>query len=584
MAFILFVVAVCLAIYLFITKRDANQQRVRFTAELGNCNDSNAKLQEEQAQLQQEQAQLQQEQARLQQEQARLKSELRRLETENQALARFKAILDAQAEAARIVAEATSKATEAEHAADLLRQQADSLAKYTLAKAEEEAKSLRAQANEVVRNAQAKVDSIMRSAQQEAETILANANKRGEEIAGSAFEAVRNAEHFEKVAKAMKNLIEGYGDQYVIPSRSLLDELADDYGFTQAGEELKNARERARMMVKGNTAATCDYVETNRRETAIRFVVDAFNGKIDSILSRTKSDNAGKLEQEIRDAFILVNENGAAFRNARIEPAYLEARLAELRWAATVQEIKLRDREEQRRIKEQIREEERAQREFERSMREAAKEEEYLRKAMDKIQSQVDKASEEQKARYEAQLAEISEKLRQAEERNQRALSMAQQTKTGHVYIISNVGSFGEDVLKIGLTRRLEPLDRIRELGDASVPFGFDVHALIFSENAPALETTLHRHFITAQINKVNPRKEFFRVPITAIRAELDKLDIKAQWTLTAEAKEYRETLAIEKALREDPVKGRQWLESQELYEAADSLEEVAEEEKQPVS
>ena len=128
-----------------------------------------------------------------------------------------------------------------------------------------------------------------------------------------AFDALRNAERYEQVAKAMKNLIEGYGDQYVIPSRSLLDELASDYGFTEAGEELKNARERSRMLVKGDQAATCDYVETNRRVTAIRFVVDAFNGKVDSILSRTKTDNVGKLEQEIRDAFNLVNFNGAAF-------------------------------------------------------------------------------------------------------------------------------------------------------------------------------------------------------------------------------------------------------------------------------
>jgi hypothetical protein len=172
----------------------------------------------------------------------------------------------------------------------------------------------------------------------------------------------------------------------------------------------------------------------------------------------------------------------------------------------------------------------------------------------------------------------MSQKLREAEERHRRAMSMAQQTKMGHVYVISNVGSFGEDVLKIGLTRRLEPLDRIRELGDASVPFGFDVHAMIFSEHAPDLETKLHRHFLTAQVNKVNPRKEFFRVPIGKIREQLDKLGITAQWTLTAAAKEYRESLAIERALNDDPEKGREWLESQAVYNAAaDSLEDEVE-------
>jgi hypothetical protein len=157
---------------------------------------------------------------------------------------------------------------------------------------------------------------------------------------------------------------------------------------------------------------------------------------------------------------------------------------------------------------------------------------------MEKIQAQVEKASAEQREKFEAQLAEMAEKLRQAEERNQRAMSMAQQTRMGHVYVISNVGSFGEDIFKIGLTRRLEPLDRVRELGDASVPFSFDVHAMIFNEDAPALETALHRHFLTAQVNKVNPRMEFFRVPVKIIREELDKLGIKAQWTMAAEAKE----------------------------------------------
>jgi hypothetical protein len=317
-------------------------------------------------------------------------------------------------------------------------------------------------------------------------------------------------------------------------------------------------------MVKNGTAATCDYVEENRRETAVRFVVDAFNGKVDSILSRTKHDNVGTLTQEIRDAFTLVNHNGAAFRNARVVDTYLDARLTELRWAAIAQELKLRDREEQRRIKEQIREEEKAQREFERSLREAAKEEEMLRKAMDKIQDQVAKASEAQRQKYEGQLAELADRLRKVEEERQRAKSMAEQTKTGHVYVISNIGSFGEDVFKIGLTRRLEPLDRVRELGDASVPFAFDVHAMIPSNDAPALELALHKHFLAAQMNKVNPRKEFFRVPLAVIREEIDGLRVTAKWTIAAEAKEYRETLALEKTLKADPEKKKAWLREHE--------------------
>ena len=244
----------------------------------------------------------------------------------------------------------------------------------------------------------------------------------------------------------------------------------------------------------------------------------------------------------------------------------MDSCLDELKWGATVNELKLQEREEQRRIKEQIREEEKARREYEKAMRDAAKEEEMIRKAMEKAQQAILKASEEQKAKFEAQLAELQQKLVEAEEKNQKALSMAQQTKSGHVYIISNVGSFGENVYKIGMTRRLEPLDRVRELGDASVPLPFDVHAMIYSENAPALETELHHFFVQNQVNKVNPRKEFFRVPISDIRQEIDKRNIDVKWTMAAEAAEYRETLAIEKAMSENQVSKDEWMRQQEKF------------------
>jgi hypothetical protein len=145
---------------------------------------------------------------------------------------------------------------------------------------------------------------------------------------------------------------------------------------------------------------------------------------------------------------------------------------------------------------------------------------------------------------------------------------MAQQTKRGHVYVISNLGSFGEDVFKIGLTRRLEPLDRVRELGDASVPFEFDVHAMIQSEDAPALEHTLHRLFMVAQMNKVNPRKEFFRVKLSAIRDEIEKLGIQATWTMKAAAAQYRESLAIDKAIHENPSSMTAWMNKQLVLDA----------------
>jgi hypothetical protein len=296
-------------------------------------------------------------------------------------------------------------------------------------------------------------------------------------------------------------------------------------------------------------------VEKSRRDTAIRFVIDAFNGRVDAILSRSKHDNFGTLSQEIRDSFSLVNLNGEAFRSARVSETYLDARLNELRWAVAVHELRLKEREEQRRLQEQIREEEKARREYERALQEAAKEEENIRRAMAKAREEVEHANAQDRVKFEAELGQLRQRLTEAEAKSQRALSMAQQTRSGHVYIISNVGSFGEDVIKIGMTRRLVPDDRIRELGDASVPFSFDVHAMIRSEDAPALERELHGRFEEARLNKVNYRKEFFRVPIHRLREFVAERGLEASFTLTAEAREFRESIAVEKMTPEERQK-----------------------------
>ncbi|MQU55613.1 DUF4041 domain-containing protein [Pseudomonas sp. FSL R10-1339] len=468
------------------------------------------------------------------------------------ALSKYQTIIDAEAHARELNAQAESVFAQSKIAAAVELHEAKRMAKEELITSEMEMASARATASRIVEAA----------------------NKRAEEIAGDAYSAMNRAKEFADTAKAMKNIIEGYGDAYIVPTYNLLDDLAEEFSFTEAGQKLKAAREMSRWMVKAGRAATCDYAESNRRDTAIRFVIDAFNGKVDSILSRNKADNHGKLEQEIRDAFALVNHNGTAFRNARITDEYLTSRLEELKWAATTRVLKEQDREEQRQLREQIREEEKARREFERAMKDAAKEEDTIKKAMDKVLQQAANANDAQRVEFEAKLRELELKLQAAEEKNQRALSMAQQTRTGHVYVISNVGSFGEEVFKIGMTRRLEPKDRIRELGDASVPFEFDVHAMIFSDDAPSLEKTLHRHFLRRQMNKVNPRKEFFRLGISEIRAELESLGVETLWTMAAEAHEYRETIRIEQQIQENPVIEQQWTRYQLEHEVENELEE----------
>ena len=464
------------------------------------------------------------------------------------ALSKYQGLVDVDAEIQK-------KRTEA--AAEL--QAMKDSAEQSISAAKEEAKELRAKGRASYEEASKAAELKLASIDVEAKRILQDAEDRAKEIAGEAYEIAGKAKDFEKTATAMKNVIDGYGDQYLKPTYSLLDDLAADFGYTEAGQQLKIARENTARMVHTGAAAVCDYVEDNRRKAAIAFVIDAFNGKVDSILSKTKKDNYGTLEQKIKDAYQLVNYNGRAFRNATITPEYLAARLEELKWGVRAQELKAQAQEEQRRLREQMREEERARREYERAMKDAAKEEEMLRKAMEKAQKQIESATEANRAEYEAKLDELKQKLAEAEERGQRALSMAQQTKHGNVYVISNVGSFGENVYKVGMTRRLDPLDRVRELGDASVPFPFDVHAIIESDDAPGLENTLHKALSLMQVNKVNPRKEFFRVSIADIKNMVENMGLSTTWTMDAAAAEYRETLAIEESMKNDPDAKRRW-------------------------
>jgi hypothetical protein len=482
------------------------------------------------------------------------------LQKELKTLEPFIQVRDAAHKAQELRMQAAEVFAHAKADAQRVQQEAKEAADAVIAAAKIEASNLK-NANEVtVKARRQETENLVASAARQADDIIRTATERAEQIAGDAYKALNEADSLKQLAAAMRNVVDGYGDQYLKPTTSLIDNLADEYGHEDAGRQLRMARERSKQMVENHEAAACDYVEVSRRDTAVRFVIDAFNGRVDSILSRVKSDNFGTLEQQVRDAYALVNHNGVAFRNARILEKFLIARLDELRYAAMAHALRERDKEEQRRIREQMREEEKARKEIERALKDTAKEEEAIQKAMARVQAQVEKANDEQRAAFEAQLVELRTKLADAESRGQRALSMAQQTKAGHVYVISNIGSFGEHVYKVGMTRRLEPLDRVKELGDASVPFAFDVHAMIWSEDAPRLENQLHKVFVRNQVNKVNPRKEFFRVPLSDVRGYLEQQGIKASWTMASAAVEYRESLELEKRLAENSAVASEWL------------------------
>lgn len=358
----------------------------------------------------------------------------------------------------------------------------------------------------------------------------------------------------EEYALALKRLIEGYSNEFIIPEITILDELADDYGYTEAAKTLKEIKGDARKMIRTQTAAIASAPVTDQKESAQRFILEAFNGKVEEIIQDIKNENYGVLSQQIKDCFKVINEDGAIL-GVRISKEYLENRLSELKAGMILYQIRLKDREEQQRLKEIEREEAQARRDEERRRKEQERKEAELK------QLEIEKAAAVERAKREWEQANEADKehLRKRLERTQLELEVAQDKtaelqkeiegqptiaqlkSSGHVYIITNYGSFGEDVVKIGMTRR-QVEDRVYELGDASVPFTFDIEGTLYHhEDALELEAQMHDMLIHRKLNRLNPRKEFFKITITELKQICKDNGLDVKWTISSEAKEWKE-------------------------------------------
>tara|TARA_R110002110_G_scaffold304158_5_gene518293 strand:+ start:273 stop:1613 length:1341 start_codon:yes stop_codon:yes gene_type:complete len=169
----------------------------------------------------------------------------------------------------------------------------------------------------------------------------------------------------------------------------------------------------------------------------------------------------------------------------------------------------------------------------------------YKQSDLKKAQALAHKLHGKEHIKLKLEVQKLKKEILDLELKQQRATSQAQITKAGYIYVISNIGCFGEGVVKIGMTRRLEPMDRVNELGDASVAFKFDVHAMAFVDNAPSIEKTLHRKFHAKRVNTENNRKEFFKVSPQEVKEAMSQMDIHTDWFFEVEAKEYRESQQI---------------------------------------
>ena len=281
-----------------------------------------------------------------------------------------------------------------------------------------------------------------------------------------------------------------------------------------------------------------------------QLMLRAFNGETDSFIANVDWNNIKKMEERLNKSFEAINKVYKD-QGISISEIYKEYKTWELQLTYEYKKKLQEEREEQRAIREQMREEERAERELEAARIKAEKEEIMYIKALEKARKEIGTAVGKKQEELLQRIAELEAGLMGVETLKQKAISMAQQTKMGYVYVISNIGAFGDDVYKIGMTRRLEPTERVKELGDASVPFPFDIHAMIFSENAPELESKLHNVFANERVNMTNYKREFFNVSLDRIEEEAKKLGAKVEFTKLAEAEEYRKSQILKKQINQ---------------------------------
>ena len=265
-----------------------------------------------------------------------------------------------------------------------------------------------------------------------------------------------------------------------------------------------------------------------------KLMLRAFNAEADNLVRTMKPHKLSSAIDRLEKVAETIERLGKSM-GIRVATAYMKLRVTELELTADFVNKQAEDKEAERVERERLREERKAQQEIERERARLEKEQKHYENALNALVAKGDEAGAE---RLRGELQEVA---RAIEDVNFREANI----RAGYVYVISNIGSFGDTVVKIGMTRRLDPMDRIRELSDASVPFNFDVHALFFSKDAVGIESAMHDHFADVRINMVNYRREFFRASPLEVKAHLATLAGELlEFQETAEALEYRQCLA----------------------------------------
>lgn len=359
------------------------------------------------------------------------------------------------------------------------------------------------------------------------------------------------------IIKSKKMLITDLDDEIAYQEFGLYKPKYSCMNSEEYAEQIKKNRAKQKTMIKEKKALsysdtwTLDGSKTKghaMNNDNMKMVLRAFNNECDVLISKVKFNNVDKIENQIYKVAEQIDKLNVRNKISILDK-YISLKIEELHLVHEYATKKQEEKEILREQRVQEKEEAKLQKEIEEARKSIVKEQAHYNNALEKLLSQLANASEDQKQEIEGRIDETKTKLEEIDKNLKDIDYRETNKKAGYVYVISNIGAFGEDIYKIGMTRRLEPMDRVDELGDASVPFKFDVHAMIFSDDAPKLEAALHRAFDSKKVNMINNRKEFFNVKLEEIEKIVkENHDKLIEFVKIPDAEQYRESMILKQS------------------------------------
>lgn len=366
----------------------------------------------------------------------------------------------------------------------------------------------------------------------------------------------RKVRELDAKIKEKESQLVTFDDAILVQDFGLYEPRFDFASSTQFKDRLKQCRDRQKEQIKRINKSTESTQWTVNGSAAkgrkmvketTKLLLRAYNGECDEIVRKVKTTNVNKSIEQVYKTAETINKLGSTM-GISIPRSFMQLKEEEVRLAYEFAQQKEREKEALREAREREREERKLAQEIAAERKKLEKERKQYLAAYKEITDRLKTASEDELAALEEKAAELKGKLDDVDAAVADVDYREANQKAGFVYVISNIGSFGEGVYKIGMTRRLDPMERIKELGDASVPFNFDVHAMIFCDDAPALEAALHREFESKKVNIVNQRREFFKVSLEEIEEVVKKnYDKTVEFTETPDAEQYRTSEELRK-------------------------------------